>query len=175
MASNLTPSSGQDSTTHSQSSRSKIDPAWEHVSEERYGNGRRALICLYCKKITKGGGIHRMKLHLAGMKGDIGPCKSVPPDVRFCMENSLQEFVNAKKATKEADEYRNPYGPNVSQFEGDMAEGEEEVQEMQSPMAASSGKRKKSTVDKYFVPRNTQGAQQWISILFTGYYRIVMV
>ena len=37
-----------------------------------------------------------------------------------------------------------------------MAEGEEEVQEMQNPMAASSGKRKrKSTMDKYFAPRNT--------------------
>ncbi|RVW96874.1 hypothetical protein CK203_026133 [Vitis vinifera] len=30
---------------------------------------------------------------------------------------------------------------------------------MQSPMTARSGKRKKSTVDKYFVPRNTQEAQ----------------
>ena len=31
---------------------------------------------------------------------------------------------------------------------------------MQSPMTASSGKRKKkSTMDKYFVPRNTQWAQ----------------
>ena len=114
MASNLTPSSGQDSTTHSQSSRSKTNPTWEHVSEERYGNGRRALICLYCKKITKGGGIHRMKQHLAGVKWDIDPCKSVPLDVRFRMENSLQEFVNFKKATQETYEYRNPYGPNVS-------------------------------------------------------------
>eukprot|EP00261_Vitis_vinifera_P037401 XP_019078644.1 PREDICTED: uncharacterized protein LOC100260439 [Vitis vinifera] len=122
MESNLTPSSGQDSTTNSQSIRSKTNPAWEHVSEERYANGRKTLICLYCKKITKGGGIHRMKQHLVGVKGDIGPCKSVPPDVRFRMENSLQEFVNSKKATQEAYEERNPYGPNVSQFEGDMAE-----------------------------------------------------
>ncbi|RVW87671.1 hypothetical protein CK203_041218 [Vitis vinifera] len=141
MASNLTPSSGQDSTTHSQSSRSKTDPAWEHVSEERYGNGRRALICLYCKKITKGGGIHRMKLHLAGVKGDIGPCKSVPPDVRFAWK------ILCKR---------------------DMAEGEEEVQEMQSPMAANSGKRKKSTVDKYFAPRNTQGAQPSMRSVLAG-------
>ena len=74
------------------------------------------------------------------------------------MENSLQEFVNSKKATQEAYEYRNPYGPNVSQFEGDVAESEEEVQEMQSLMAVSSGKRKKSTVNKDFVPINTQGA-----------------
>ena len=99
MESNLTSSSGQDSTTNSQSTRSKTDPAWEHVSEERYANGRKALISLYCKKITKGGGIHIMKQHLARVKGDIGPCKSIPPDVRFRMENSLQEFVNSKKAT----------------------------------------------------------------------------
>ncbi|KAL6350597.1 hypothetical protein AAG906_022307 [Vitis piasezkii] len=139
MESNLTPSSGQDSTTNSQSTRN-----------------------------YKRWGIHRMKQHLAGVKGDIGPCKSVPPDVRFRMENSLQEFVNSKKATQEAYEERNPYGPNVSQFEGDMAEGEEEVQEMQSPMAASSGKRKKSTTDKYFVPRNTQGAQPSMRSVLAG-------
>ena len=127
MESNLTPSSGQDSTTNSQTTRSKTDFAWKHVSEERYANGRKTLICLYCKKIVKGKGIHRMKQHLTGVKGNIGLCKSVPPDVRFRMENSLQEFVNWKKATQEAHEYRNPYGPNVSQFEGDMLECGEEV------------------------------------------------
>ncbi|KAL6334947.1 hypothetical protein AAG906_023752 [Vitis piasezkii] len=126
MESNLTPFSGQYLTTNSQSTRSKIDLAWEHVSKERYANGRKVLICLYCKKIAKGGVIHKMKQHLAGVKGDIGPCKSVPPDVKFQMENSLQEFVNSKKATQEAYDYRNPYGPNMSQFEGDMTEGEEE-------------------------------------------------
>ena len=63
------------------------------------------------------------------------------------MENSLQKFVNSKKATQEAYGYRNPYGPNVSQFEGDGAEGEEEVQQMQSPIV-EKGKN-----------------QQWISIL----------
>ena len=44
------------------------------------------------------------------------------------MENSLQEFVKSKKAAQEAYECENPYGPNVSQFQGDMLEGEEEVQ-----------------------------------------------
>ena len=61
-----------------------------------------------------------MKQHLARMKRDIGPCKSVPPYVRFRMENSLQEFVNSKKATQKTYEYRSPYDPNVLQFEGDM-------------------------------------------------------
>ena len=68
-----------------------------------------------------------MKQHLAGVKGDFGPCKSIPPNVRFQMENSLQEFVNSKKTTQETYECRNPYGPNVSQFEGDITESEEEV------------------------------------------------
>ena len=76
--------------------------------------------------------------------------------------------MNPKKATQEAYEYINPYGPNVSQFEGDRAKGEEEVQEIQSPMAASSGKRKKSTVDKYFIPRNTQGVQPSMRNVLAG-------
>ncbi|KAL6312062.1 hypothetical protein AAG906_027269 [Vitis piasezkii] len=100
MESNLTPSSGQDSTTDFQSTRSKIDLAWKHVSEERYANGRKTLICLYCKKITKGG-------------------------------------------------------------------GEEEVQQMQSPMALIVEKEK-STVDKYFAPRNTQGAQPSMRSVLAG-------
>ncbi|RVW28547.1 hypothetical protein CK203_100575 [Vitis vinifera] len=39
---------------------------------------------------------------------------------------------------------------------------------MQSPMATSSGKRKKSTVDKYFAPRNTQGAQPFMRSVLAG-------
>ena len=75
---------------------------------------------MYCKKVTKSGGIHRLK-HLAGIKGDIGPCRSVTLDVKYQMENSLQEVVKSKKKkTSEAGyEFENSYGPNVSQFEGD--------------------------------------------------------
>ncbi|RVW37587.1 hypothetical protein CK203_074004 [Vitis vinifera] len=132
MESNLTPSSGQDSTTNSQITRSKTNPAWEHISEERCAKWKENSHCLYCKKIAKGGGIHRMKQHLVEVKGDIGPCKS------FLLMSDFEWKILCKR---------------------DMAEGKEEVQEMQSPMTASSGKRKKSTVDKYFIPRNTQGVQ----------------
>ena len=45
-----------------------------------------------------------------------------------------------------------------------MVEGEEEVQEMQSLMAAFSGKRKKLIVDKYF----TQGAQPSMRSVLVG-------
>ena len=60
-----------------------------------------------------------MKIHLARVKEDIGPCKSVPLDVNYRMENSLQEVVKSKKAAQETNEFENLYGPNVSQFEGD--------------------------------------------------------
>ena len=89
MKSNFTPFSGQDSTANSQTTKNNIDHAWEHVYEERYTNGRKTLVCLYCKKVAKGGDIHRMKQHLIEVKWDIGTCKSVPPNVRFQMENSL--------------------------------------------------------------------------------------
>ena len=69
MESNLTPTSVQDSTSNSNSIRSKTDPTWEHVSEEIGSNGRKALICLYCKKVTKGGGIHRMNNTLLSKRG----------------------------------------------------------------------------------------------------------
>ena len=134
MESNLTPTSGQDSTSNSNSIRSKTDPTWEHVSEEICSNGRKALICMYCKKVTKGGGIHRMKQHFAGVKGDIGPCRSVPPDVKYRMENSLQEVIKSKKASQAAYEFENPYCPNVSQFERDEQQGEEEIQQVQNPI-----------------------------------------
>lgn len=50
MDSNLTPTSGQDSTSNSQSVRSKTDPTWEHIYEEICSNGRK-LTCMYCKKV----------------------------------------------------------------------------------------------------------------------------
>ena len=84
-----------------------------------------------------------MKQHLTEVKENIGICKSVFPNVRFRTKNYLQKFVNSKKATQEAYEYRNPYGLNVSQFERDMTEGEKKFQEIQNPMVASSGKKKK--------------------------------
>ncbi|RVW83525.1 hypothetical protein CK203_054213 [Vitis vinifera] len=168
MASNLTPSSGQDSTTHSQSSRSKTDLVWEHVSEERYGNGRRALICLYCKKITKGGGIHRMKLHLAGVKEDIGPCKLVPPNVRFCMENSLQEFVNAKKATKKQMNIEILMVLMCHNLKGIWQKVKKRFKKCKVLWQLVVEKRKKSTVDKYFAPRNIEGAQPSMRSVLAG-------
>ena len=118
MESTMTPTSAQDSTFKSQSIRSKIYPTREHVYEEMCSNGRKALTRLYCKKVSNGGGIHQIKPHLTRVKGDIRPSKLIPPDVKYRMENSLQEVVKSKKAAQTTYEFENPYGSYVSQFEG---------------------------------------------------------
>ena len=60
--------------------------------------------------------------------------------------------MNSKKVAQGAYEYRNPYDHNVSQFEGDMLEGEEKVQEMEILWQVEVEKGKKKN-------------QKWISIV----------
>ena len=76
--------------------------------------------------------------------------------------------MRSKQGAQQAFEGKNSYGPNVSQFEGYIPRCEDEVQQIKhSTIAAiSSGKRKKSTLDKYFAPRTSQGAQPFIKSVF---------
>lgn len=74
----------------------KHDPAWKHC--QMYKNGDRVqLKCLYCGKMFKGGGIHRIKEHLAGQKGNASSCLRVQPDVRLLMQESLNGVVVKKR------------------------------------------------------------------------------
>lgn len=74
----------------------KHDPAWKHC--QMFKNGDRVqLKCLYCGKVFKGGGIHRIKEHLAGQKGNASTCLRVSPDVRLLMQQSLDGVVVKKK------------------------------------------------------------------------------
>ena len=51
----------------------KQDPAWKHC--QMFKNGERVQSkCVYCGKIFEGGGIHRIKEHLSGQKGDAATC-----------------------------------------------------------------------------------------------------
>ncbi|XP_071913969.1 uncharacterized protein [Coffea arabica] len=58
----------------SQNHRQKSDIAWKYCSVGVNSQGRRTLTCGYCFKVIAGGGIHRMKQHLAGEQGSIVPC-----------------------------------------------------------------------------------------------------
>ncbi|PON65623.1 Zinc finger, BED-type domain containing protein [Trema orientale] len=81
----------------------KHDPAWKHC--QMFKNGERVeLKCIYCSKVFKGGGIHRIKEHLAGQKGNASTCSRVPPDVRALMQQSLDGVVVKKRNRQKLDE-----------------------------------------------------------------------
>lgn len=81
----------------------KHDPAWKHV--QMFKNGDKVMLkCIYCLKMFKGGGIHRIKEHLACQKGNASTCCRVPHDVRLHMQESLDGVVVRKKKKQKIDE-----------------------------------------------------------------------
>ena len=159
------PSHEVDSNVVESSSKEKVDLAWEHFSLGVDEKGRNTFTCVYCRKIYKGGGIDRMKQHLAGIKGDIGLCKKVSHDVRYQMLEYLKEFELKKKAEKQHQEKMF----SVPSTNSDMQE-DEDVQEVFSsglPKKSVLGKRKGTKlVDNYFTPRTTPGAQPSLKSVF---------
>nr|KYP44764.1 hypothetical protein KK1_033742 [Cajanus cajan] len=81
----------------------KHDPAWKHV--QMFKNGDKVqLKCIYCLKMFKGGGIHRIKEHLACQKGNASTCSRVPSDVRLHMQQSLDGVVVKKRRKQKIEE-----------------------------------------------------------------------
>nr|POE79223.1 hypothetical protein CFP56_31352 [Quercus suber] len=128
MESASVPSNEHASTTgsnaNSSSVRAKCDPAWDHVTEE-LKDEKSSYRCIHCWKTYKGGGIYRMKRHLAGIKGDVAACMGVPYDVRFQMVENLKDISKSKEQTKKDQEASN-YSPLKDSLEF------EDVQEITS-------------------------------------------
>lgn len=95
----------------------KHDPAWKHC--QMFKNGDRVqLKCVYCTKMFKGGGIHRIKEHLAGHKGNASTCLRVPPDVQQIMEESLKGVVAKKRKKQKLAEVMSGFNPSTSEVDG---------------------------------------------------------
>ncbi|XP_023742913.2 uncharacterized protein LOC111891057 [Lactuca sativa] len=77
--------------------RTKTDIAWEHVTQVVDEKGKKAWICNFCQKVIGGGGINRVKTHLAGIKGEVAACPKVSPEVRFTMQGKLKETAQKEK------------------------------------------------------------------------------
>ncbi|KAL0453467.1 UNVERIFIED_CONTAM: hypothetical protein Slati_1324800 [Sesamum latifolium] len=111
-------STGQNTDTSSStpisapSQRGKTDVTWNHVVK-RLIDGKKVICCMYCGKVSTGGGINRIKQHLAGKKGEIRVCPKVPPDMRYHMEQALKEIVEKKKKYRENYVTNNPYGSHA--------------------------------------------------------------
>ncbi|KAJ6300793.1 hypothetical protein OIU76_021565 [Salix suchowensis] len=77
--------------------RKKQDLAWKHCQMFKEGK-KTYLKCIYCGKMFKGGGIHRLKEHLAGRKGGGPMCRSVPPDVRLWTQQYLDGVIGKQNS-----------------------------------------------------------------------------
>jgi hypothetical protein len=58
--------------------KDKRDPTWAHCHLDEEG----IKVCNYCGKRIKGGGIHRIKEHLAHERGQVEPCPKVFSDLK---------------------------------------------------------------------------------------------
>uniref|UniRef100_A0A1J3H8T5 BED-type domain-containing protein n=1 Tax=Noccaea caerulescens TaxID=107243 RepID=A0A1J3H8T5_NOCCA len=74
----------------------KQDSAWKHCLVYKYGD-RLQMKCLYCRKMFKGGGITRVKEHLAGKKGQGTICDQVPGDVRLLLQQCIDGTVRRQR------------------------------------------------------------------------------
>ena len=72
--------------------KEKRDPAWVHC---QLIDGK--MVCNYCQKEVGGGGIHRIKQHLAHARGNIKPCLKVSDNLKAEMF-ALLESYQAEKA-----------------------------------------------------------------------------
>lgn len=72
-------------STRKNSIRSRTDIGWQHGFDV-LRNGKKKVKCKYFSK-TISGGIFRFKCHLARNQDNVGPCASVPGDVRFFHED----------------------------------------------------------------------------------------
>ncbi|XP_075665771.1 uncharacterized protein LOC142635513 [Castanea sativa] len=147
------------------------DPAWAHA--RAVPNAKNNTICLHCNKLIKGGGITRLKYHLAGIRGQVESCKVVSSDIRFQMKQMIEELKKSKETKKRIQsEIGNPYG---DPFDVDEEEEEEDkVRVVEKSHPQTLGKRKsrgkdvdidmgqtrgKKKIKSYFAPRTTPGAQ----------------
>lgn len=106
-----TPSEGQSHSYVKSNHRSKTDVAWKYISEAQDEAGKKLFVCTFCQKGFRGGGINRMKQHLAGVKGNVASCVKVPDDVKFLVQGILEE---KSQKTKEM-----PSGFAVPNLNGD--------------------------------------------------------
>ncbi|XP_052111648.1 uncharacterized protein LOC107470826 [Arachis duranensis] len=93
--------------TQKTSNRGKTDPAWGHCKQV-LDKEKTALVCIYCEKLIRGGGINQVKHHLAGKNGDIEACRKVPAVVRHQFNQNIEDLRTKKRKTQE--EYAESYG-----------------------------------------------------------------
>ncbi|XP_019433061.1 PREDICTED: uncharacterized protein LOC109339956 [Lupinus angustifolius] len=159
------PNTTQALAPSTQSVRSKSDPTWDHCQLLQDAEGKRTIKCLYCSKFYKSGGIHRIKQHLVGEKGDVLPCLSVPFDVKHRLREHLNQVSGSRKrGTNQNQGEEDPYEENVVQREGNMIPPIPTTTKGKG--TETSNKRSNNSINNFYAPRTTPGAQPSIRMGF---------
>ncbi|XP_042511920.1 uncharacterized protein LOC122087027 isoform X2 [Macadamia integrifolia] len=136
------------------------DLGWAHGM--MVNGDRQKIKCRYCHKVILGGGISRLKQHLAGERGNIAPCEQVPDDVKAQMQQHLGfKVLERLKKQKELETIKNPL---ASSTQGKEEGNSDDVQK--SPTAfctqGSSGIRKGNEGDEGTSGRRKRHRKQFI-------------
>lgn len=137
--------------------RQKTDPAWGHCTQQ-LENGKTVLVCLYCPKVIRGGGINRLKSHLAGDPGQIVRCKNVPAEVQRLMGENIDE-VRKKRKVDEGSRGTSSTSPI------EESSTPHEVSNSNANLSRVGGNTKGKNVGgltDFFMPRTTPGSQPTI-------------
>ena len=135
------------------------DRAWKHAIP---GHKKGVVTCWHCGVTYNGGGINRLKYHLAHIpRRDAKKCKDVPQDVMREMQTLLEEKMEKKELKKKQHEemaqlaqqgsssFRSPLSPTPPT----------DATASTSVTIGPRIRKQKSTLDSMFVPRTAPGAQ----------------
>ncbi|XP_075658858.1 uncharacterized protein LOC142628698 [Castanea sativa] len=148
------------------------DPAWA------YGRAvpdvKNNTQCIFCSKMIRGGGggITRLKYHLAGIKGDVEVYRKVSEDVKWQMKQLLEDLKKSKKKKRRiSKQIANPYDLEEEDDDDDHDEGNNDNGRGGSKSHSSvsnyntKGKEKvgeRSNIKSFFAPRTIPGSQSSI-------------
>ena len=144
------------------------DPAWAYG--RAVSDARNNTQCTFCGKMIRGGGITRLKYHLAGIPGDVGACKKVSEDVKWQMKQLIEDLKKSKQKKRRMNkEISNPYDVEEEEEDDhhhDEGNNDNERGGSKSHSSVSNyntkGKEKvgeKSNIKSYFAPRTKPGSQ----------------
>ena len=135
------------------------DPAWAYG--RAVPDARNNTQCTFYCKMIRGGGITRLKYHLARIPGDVEAYKKVSEDVKWQMKQLIEDLKMNKEITnpydveEEEDDHHHDEGNNDNERGGSKSH---------SSVSNYNTKRKekvgeKSNIKSFFAPRTTLGSQ----------------
>ncbi|RYQ89179.1 hypothetical protein Ahy_B09g095962 isoform B [Arachis hypogaea] len=139
------------------SSRGKSDPAWEYFTVKYDKNNKAQYTCIFCLNTYNGGGIYRMKYHLAKIPGQIKVCSKVTEEVELQFKRILMENKKNKMEKRKFEE--EAYGGEAHAQE---AESPNPIQAAVPTTTGDKGKRRAvvaTQIGSYFKERTTPGSQ----------------